>query len=177
MNLGRYDSALHLFDVLYEQNKQDARIAMGRAVTLQKLGRFDEAMDMYEILAGLEPKNIEIQVNMLGLLGTRYPAIALRRLVNLYEKNKSHVGLTAQLAISYAKTGDIPSALRYLGAAASIEPQNANHIYNMAIISDHAGRTKEAVQYYEQALEIDTIYGAGRTIPRDSVYERLAHIR
>lgn len=177
MDLGRFDAALHLFDILYEENKRDARVVMGRAVALQKLERFDEAMGMYEVLEGLDPKNVDIKVNMLGLLGTRYPSIALRRLLQLYETNKSHVGLTAQLAIAYANTGDAQSALRYLGAASAIDPQNASHLYNMAIITDRAGHKKEAVKYYEQALELDTIYGGGRTIPREAVYERLAHIR
>ncbi len=114
---------------------------------------------------------------MLGLLGTRYPAVALRRLIDLYGANQSHVGLTAQLAVAYAKSGDMNSALRYLGVAASMDPQNANHIYNMAIIADRSDQTKKAVQYYEQALEVDTVYGGGRSIPRDAVYQRLARIR
>ncbi|PCK00332.1 MAG: hypothetical protein COA45_00690 [Zetaproteobacteria bacterium] len=175
--LGRYDSALQMFDGLYSKNKKDVRILMGRAVSLQKLERFDEAMGMYEALSKIAPKNLEVKVNMLGLLGTRYPSIALRRLLDLHKKNQSHVGITAQVAIVSAQTGDSQMALRYLGMAASMEPKNANHIFNMAIISDRAGQAKDAVSYYEKALEIDTVYGAGRTIPRDSVYERLAQIR
>jgi len=58
-----------------------------------------------------------------------------------------------------------------------MEPNNANHYFNMGIIADQAGATREAVQYYELALETDTIHGGGRTIPRDQVYTRLAQIR
>ena len=175
--LGRYDSALQMFDGLYAKNKKDVRILMGRAVALQKLERFDEAMGMYEALSKLDSGNLEVKVNMLGLLGTRYPAVALRRLMDLHKNNQSHVGLTAQVAIVAAQTGDTATALRYLGMAASMEPQNANHVFNMGIIADRAGQAKQAVSYYEKALEIDTVYGAGRTIPRASVYERLAQIR
>ncbi|PCJ00273.1 MAG: hypothetical protein COB14_04780 [Alphaproteobacteria bacterium] len=175
--LGRYDSALQMFDGLYAKNKKDVRVLMGRAVALQKLERFDEAMGMYEALSKVDSGNLEVKVNMLGLLGSRYPAIALRRLMGLHKNNQSHVGLTAQTAIVAAQTGDTAMALRYLGMAASMEPKNANHVFNMGIISDRAGQAKQAVSYYEKALEIDTIYGAGRTIPRASVYERLAQIR
>ncbi len=177
MALGRFDSALLMFDALYEVNKKDPRILMGRAVALQKLTRFDDAMKTYEELSEIEPDNIDIKVNMLGLLGTRYPAIALRRLLNLYDANKNNIGLTAQIAVAYAKSGDARTALSYLGMAASMDPDNANHIFNMAVISDRSGDTKKAASYYEQALEIDTIHGAGRSIPRDVVYERLAQIR
>ncbi len=177
MSLGLNDSALQMFDDLYALNKKDSRILMGRAVVLQKIGRFDEAMQMYEKLSVLEPKNVDVKVNMLGLLSTRYPAVALRRLIELHNKNTSHTGLTAQIAVAYAQAGDVNSALKYLGVAASMEPNNANHLFNMAVISDRAGSKKQAISFYEKALEVDTIHGAGRTIPRDTVYERLAQIR
>ena len=177
MALGRYESAIMIFDDLYKKNKRDSRVLMGRAVVLQKLGRFDESMQMYEALSKVEPENLEAKVNMLGLLGKRYPSVALRRLLDLHENNRNHIGLTAQVAVAYAQTGDFDSALRYLGMAASMEPHNASHVFNMAIISDRAGDIKRAVSYYEDALEIDTVHGAGRSIPRDSVYERLSHLR
>ncbi len=177
MKLGRYDSALQLFDALYEINKRDSRVLMGRAVVLQKLGRFDEAMGVYEKLSKIEPDNLDVKINMLGLLSTRYPSVALRRLLDLHEKNRSNVGLMAQIAIAYANIGDSESALKYLGSAASMEPDNANHLYNMAVIADRSGDFKTAISYYEKALEVDTVHGAGRSIPRDVVYERLAQIR
>jgi tetratricopeptide (TPR) repeat protein len=177
MKLGRFDSSLDLFDALYEKNKKDSRILMGRAVVLQKLGRFDEAMGMYEELSKVEPDNVEVKVNMLGLLSTRFPSIALRRLLNLREENMSNIGLASQIAVCYAALGDFQEALRYMGSAASMEPNNANHLYNMAIVADRSGDKKQAVSYYEKALEIDSVHGGGRTIPRESVYERLAQIR
>jgi hypothetical protein len=33
------------------------------------------------------------------------------------------------------------------------------------------------VQFYEQALEVDSIYGGNRSIPRDAVFERLSRLR
>ena len=58
-----------------------------------------------------------------------------------------------------------------------MDPKNANLIYNMAVIADRSGDKKQAVSYYEQALEVDSVHGANRTIPREAVYERLAQIR
>ena len=175
--LGRYDSALLIFDNLYKTNKRDPRVLMGRAVVLQKLSRFDEAMGMYEELEAVDPDNIDVKVNMLGLLGTRFPAIALRRLMDLHVKHPSHVALTAQIAVIAAKAGDTEAAVKYLGMAASMEPQNASHLFNLAIIMERLGDKKQAISYYEKALEVDTIYGAGRSVPRDTIYERLAEIR
>lgn len=177
LNLGRYDSALQLFDVLHAENKRDSRVAMGRAVALQRLGRFDEAMGMYELVSELEPKNVDVKVNMLGLLATRYPAVALRRMLGLYEGNRGHAGLVAQIAVAYAQSGDVSSALQFLGVAASMEPNNANHLFNYAVVADRAGQKQKAIDYYERSLEVDTIHGGGRSIPRDAVYDRLSQIR
>lgn len=177
LNLGRYDSAVQMFDLLFDENKKDARVAMGRAVSLQRLGRFDEAMQMYEVVSELEPKNIDVKVNMLGLLASRYPAVALQRMLALYNDNRSNANLVAQIAIAYAQSGDSRSALQFLGTAASMEPRNANHLFNYAVIADRAGYTDKAIEYYERSLEVDTIHGGGRSIPRDAVYDRLVQIR
>ncbi len=177
MSLGLYDAAYEIYDELYHKNKKDSKVLLGRAVSLQKLERFDEAMSVYEELSLLEPENIEVQVNMLGLLGTRYPAIALRRLINLHQKHRDNVALTGQLAVAFAQSGDLESALKYLGMASSMEPKNAAHFFNMAVIADRAGSQQSAVQFYEKALEVDSIYGGGRSVPREVIYERLAKIR
>ncbi len=177
MKLGRYDAALDMYDQLYQKNKRDPRILMGRAVSLQHLGRFEAAIGAYEELSNIDPDNIEAKINMLGLMGTKYPSVALRRLLDLRDDMPNNAGIAAQIAVAQAQLGQYQEAMRYLGIASSIEPKNAGHIYNMAIIADRAGAKKEAIKYYEQALELDSIYGRGQTIPRESVYERLANIR
>ena len=58
-----------------------------------------------------------------------------------------------------------------------MEPQNATHLFNMAVIADRAGERDQAIQYYEEALETDTLYSAGKSIPRESVFQRLADLR
>ena len=177
LKLGFNDSALDMFEKLYEDNKRDQRVLMGKAVALQNLGRFDEAMKSYQELLNLSPDNPEVKVNMLGLMASRYPAIALRQLKDLRQDYPAHVGVVAQLAVTEANLGNFREAIKNLGIASSMEPSNASHIFNMAVIADRAGETGIAISYYEQALEVDTIHGGGRSIPREAVYERLAHIR
>lgn len=177
IKLGRHSSALEIYNSLYKKNKRDPQILMGRAVALQHLGLTEEAIAAYEELLDLRPNNMEAQTNMLGLLSEQFPAVALRKLKDLRTNHPDNVGLVAQMAITEARIGNFDSAMRYMGVAASMEPNNANHYFNMGIIADQAGATREAVKYYELALETDTIHGGGRTIPRDQVYTRLAQIR
>ncbi len=175
--LGRYDSALAMYDVLYEKNKRDPNVLMGRAVALQHTGQEGAAIHAYQELLDLKPNNLDAEVNMLGLMGKTYPAVAERRLLDLREKNPNNVTIVAQLAIVEAQLGRNDEAVRFLGMAAGMEPRNAAHLFNMAVIADRAGDKQNAVKYYEQALETDAIYGGSRSIPRDAIFDRLARLR
>lgn len=177
LKLGRISSALEIYNELYENNERDVQALMGRAVSLQKLGLIEEAIFAYEKLLDIKPGHVKARANMLGLMASKYPAVALRQLKDLRANNPDNVALVAQLGIAEARLGNLDSAIRYIGVAASMEPNNANHLYNMAIMADQAGAKKDAIRYYEQALEVDSIYGGGRSIPREAVYSRLAKLR
>jgi Flp pilus assembly protein TadD len=177
LDLGRYESALEMFDQLYKRNDRDGRILMGRAVAQQKLGRDDEAIVSYESLLEIAPENTNAVINLMGLIQKQYPSVAQRRLLDLQAKYPGNAGIAAQLGMTFAQTGDNNEALRFLGMAASLEPRNASHLYNMAVITDRMGNTARAISYYQQALEIDAVYGNGRSVPREAIYDRLAHLR
>lgn len=177
LKLGRYESALEIYERIYAADSRNAEALLGRAISYQRLNRSDEALGAYEELLGVDPSNVEAQINMLGLMGRRYPAVSLQRLLDLRESYPSNAGIAAQIAVVQAALGDYEQALQYLGIAAGTEPQNPAHVYNMAVIADRTGQAKVAVQYYEKALEVDTVYGGGRSIPREAIFERLAHLR
>ncbi|MCB1563730.1 MAG: tetratricopeptide repeat protein [Alphaproteobacteria bacterium] len=177
IKLGRYEAALEIYEGLYAKNRRDPNVLMGRAVALHNLGRTEEAIRAYEELLDIRPKNVEARINMLGVLGQKYPAVALQRLLKLYEDNPDNVGIVAQIAVVQAQMARYNEAIRYLGVAASMEPNNASHVYNMAVIADRAGNKKEAIRFYENALEVDTLSGAGQSIPRDVIFARLAQLR
>lgn len=176
MTLGLYDSALQLYEQLYAKDRKNPDVLLGRATALQYLGRDEDAMRAYEELIDLKPSNIEAQVNMLGLVGKRFPAVALERLKTLYEKNPANVMIPGQIAVMNGALGYYAEAIKYLGIAASLEPKNPTHYFNMAVIAEKSGQASEAVKYYEQALELDSVNG-GSGLPRDVIFDRLARLR
>jgi Flp pilus assembly protein TadD len=177
MKLGRYESALEMYERMYETNKRDPNILLGRATALQQMDRGEAAVQAYDELLALRPDNVEAQINMLGLMAKRYPAVALRRLLDLRDAHPNNVGVAAQIAVVQAELGKYDEAIQYLGIAAGMEPNNAAHLFNMAVIADRTGAKKDAMKYYEQALDVDTVYGGGRSIPREAVFERLSQLR
>jgi len=177
LDLKRYDSAVEMFDQLYAKNPRDPRILMGRAVALQNAGRSEAAIKTYEELLDINPNNADAMLNMLGLLRQQYPSVALRRLIDLHDRHPNNAGVAAQIGVTQADLGQPQEAMRYLGIASTLEPKNAQHIFNMAIIADRSGDTKGAIKYYEQALELDAVYASGRSLPRETVYDRLSTLR
>ncbi len=177
LKLGRYTSALEMYEQLYKKAPKNKQILMGLAVAQQYSGFKESAIATYEELLARDPKNTDATVNMLGLLKSEYPSVAYRKLRDLWDRNSQNPGLAAQLGLTSASIGNAQDAIRYLGIAATLQPENASHFYNMAVISDQAGATKDAVDLYQKALEVDISYGGGRTIPREQVYDRLAQLR
>lgn len=177
ITLGRIESALEIYNSILATNKRDPEALLGRAIALQQLGMVDEAIFAYETLLDFRPKNLEARVNMLGLMAQKYPSVALRQLMDLYEDHRENTGLIAQIGITQARLNNYQEALKFMGIAISMEPENARNYYTLAVIADQGGLHKDAVRYYEKALEVDTIYEGGRSLPRDAVYTRLAQIR
>ena len=165
----------HLF--FYKKDPKNKYVLLGLAVAQQNSGFTESAIATYEELLKIDPNNLNASLNMLGLLNQRYPAVAYRRLKELWSENTQNAGIAAQIGLTSASMGNIEEATRFLEIASTLEPGNATHYYNIAVIADRAGDYKGAVEYYQKALEVDITYGGGRTIPRDEVYDRLAHLR
>jgi Tfp pilus assembly protein PilF len=176
LDLRRYESALHMFEGLYKGNKRDQRVLMGRAVALQMTGQEEKAVQAYEELLDLSPKNPKVLVNLLGLISQQYPTVALERLGALYERFPGNAAIAAQMGLAEAGLNNYDSALRFIGIATSLEPGNAQHYFNLAVVYDHNREYKKAIAQYERSLEIDSMSRQG-TIKRDVIYDRLSRLR
>ena len=177
MSLGRYEAALDIYTELQGKFPKGPKTLLGKAVALQHLQREDEAIETYQKLLDIDPDNIDAHINMLGLVSQKYPAVALQRLENLRKKHPENLEIIGQVAFVQAQIGRYEGALKNFGVIASQEPQNAAHILNMAIVADKADMKQQAIAYYERALELDTIYGGGRSIAREQIFDRLATMR
>lgn len=177
LRLGRFEAALDLYTELYKANPRDGRILMGRAVALQKLDRIPEAIEAYEGVLDMNADNPEAIVNLMGLIRKEYPAVALEKLLVLQERHPRNPAIVAQLGIAYADAGNLEQATSTLNRAAALEPNNAQHYFNLAVVAERMKDRPRAIALYEKALETDAVYGAGRAIDRNMIYDRLTRIR
>jgi tetratricopeptide (TPR) repeat protein len=177
LKLGMPESALEIYEDLRLKYKKDPNVLHGLAMTQQKLGYTDRAIRTYEMLLDKYPDHVEARINMLGLMADLYPAVALRNLSDLMDEEPDNVAVMAQAAVIHARMGNYQEGLNLLGMAASLEPKNASHLFNMAVIADRGNNREKAIEFYEKALEVDTLYGSGSSIPRETIFGRLAQLR
>lgn len=177
LSLERYAAAIEMYEQLYKDFPKSHEVLMGLAVAQQQNGFTESAIATYEELLKHEPNNADAMANMLGLIKSQYPAVAYRRLQDLWQKNPNSPHIASELGMISASVQEYSEAVRYLDVAASLEPDNATHFYNLAVIYDRAGESKNAIEMYQKALQVDASYGGARTLDRDQVYDRLAQLR
>ena len=148
---------------------------MGRANAFQVLGRNVEAIEAYEEILDLDPNNTGAVVNLMSLVQAQNPQGAVQRLMTLQERYPTNAGVAAQLGLAFAQINRYEDALKYLGTAQSLAPNNALFSFNKAVIYDRMGQTSQAILMYEKALEQDAVYGGN--ISREAIYDRLAILR
>ncbi len=177
LKLGRYTSALEIYERLYSGNSKNPRVLMGLAVAQQISGFNESALATYEELLKVSPNDADATVNMLGLVSSQNPDNAYNLLSNMWAKNNRNPSIAAQLGLTAAELGEYETAIKYLGIASSMEPNNPNHYYNIAVVSDRAGMVKQAIEFYQKTLEMDASTSSGKKLSRDVVYDRLAKLR
>ncbi len=178
LKLGRYAAAMEMFEKLYKKNHRDPRILMGLAVAQQGAGFVESAARTYEDLLDVEPSNADAVVNLMGIMQAQYPSVTLQNLMELRDKYPTNPGIPAQIGLVNAQMSNYDDAMRYLEIAASMDPRNPSHIYNMAIIMDRKGDTRNAIPLYERALQLDASYGdTARALNREEIYDRLSTLR
>lgn len=178
LKLGRYAAAMEMFEQLHDRNPRDARVLMGLAVAQQGAGFTESASQTYESLLNVQPNNADAIVNLMGIMKAQYPSVTLQRLMELRNKYPMNAGVPAQIGLINAEMKNYGDALRFLEVAATMQPTNSSHLYNMAIVADHQGDTRSAIKYYERSLELDSAYGdAANSLPRDEIFDRLSVLR
>ncbi len=178
LKLGRYAAAMEMFEKLYKKNHKDPRILMGLAVAQQGAGFNESAASTYEDLLKIQPNNADAIINLMGLMKAQYPSVTLKKLMELRAKYPTNPGVPAQIALISSEQGDYANAIKFFEIAASMDPRNSSHIYNMAITTDKKGDVSKAIKLYERALELDSTYGdTASSLPREQIYDRLVVLR
>jgi predicted TPR repeat methyltransferase len=145
-----YQSAIDL-----RPDYTDAYYNLGLA--LNNAGRRPEAMNTYEALMALYPNHFGglFQLGCLWMQQRQYKTAAEKFL--LIEKNYPyHLETEMNLAACYLELGFLNDAkIRYSGVL-DHSPTDTQALFNLGVISMREGQFKEAIEFYLQAVKIDT---------------------
>lgn len=175
--LGRYESALTLYEQAIRERPQDAFVWKGHALTLLALGREVEAKQSFQKLMTVVSKDGASVAGMMDVIRLFDPHQALDYLIEVNRASPGNDKVLAEIGITLSEMGDQERAMGYLENAIAINPNNPLYLFNIAVSYDRAEQTNEAVYYYQKALEADAAYHNAEKLDRAAIYDRMASLR
>jgi Flp pilus assembly protein TadD len=115
--------------------------------------------------------------NMLALLGRAEPNQALAQLEDMRKTHPNSAAVVAQLAGLYAGQGMLDRAIANAKQAVEMAPDNLFYVYNLAILHDRGGRSRDAAVAYREVLQrVGGGESGGLSLPVADIQSRLAYL-
>lgn len=134
-----------------------------------------DAMNTYQRLLDLNPRDVEALTNYMGLVQKQDPEEALIRLNSLAEQYPDNAAVMGQLGMVHANMMDTPQAFQYFEKAIALDGTNPVYPFNVAVLYDRLGTTTKAYDAYKMTLALMSDYpNRAGNIPADVVRGRLS---
>ena len=134
---------------------------LGLAASAMRLGETQRARELYEQALRVAPNDAQATAGWLGLVSGSEPLRAeseikflLRRLPNVADL---HFAL-GNVYIKQSKWGDAQQAF---ATAATLDPSNADYMFNLAVSHDQMGNRNKALDAYRTAQQLAAVKRAG----------------
>ncbi len=172
---GQIEGAIALYRRVLDVEPNNKQALFGLATAYHRNGQSAEAREAYIKLLSLDANNWSAMNNFLVLTGEEAPESALKELQRLEQLNPEFSPIPAQIGMVYIKLGRLDDAVKYLGRAVQLTPDNLAYRYNLAVLLDHLGYRQQAARLYRQLLQAGL---AGKELPESSrnIQDRLSFI-
>lgn len=176
---GQFDLAQRNYDLVLRSDPKNTDALLGLATIAFSRGESDRAYQYY--LAALEsnPTNATAQAGLIATGGQSDPGLAESRLKTALSGQPDSSALHFALGNLYARQARWGEAQQAFFNAYSIEPDNADFIFNQAVSLDHLHQTRLAAQYYRMALDTADRDGIARPVAfdREQVRTRIRQLQ
>jgi Flp pilus assembly protein TadD len=135
-----------------EPNNRDA--LLGLAAIDVRSGQLEAAEARYLKLLEIDPRDSQAVAALVGLRGQLDPVAAESRLKTLIATQPDVAQLYFSLGNQFGQQSRWPEAQAAYFKAYSIDPQNADFAFNLAISLDQLRQKKPALEYYQRALAL-----------------------
>ncbi|MDO8465068.1 MAG: tetratricopeptide repeat protein [Gallionella sp.] len=151
---GNTDVAQQLYREILDRNARNTDALLGLAVIAQQRGEDTLASQYYSHALALDPRNAVANAGMSTLTADDSSE---SRLKTLLDEQKDSAILHFALGNRYAEQSRWDKAQQTYFNAYTLEPDNAEFAFNLAVSLDHLGQGKLAAQYYQRALQLDQV--------------------
>jgi tetratricopeptide (TPR) repeat protein len=135
-----------------EPRSRDA--LLGLAAIEVRNGELDAAESRYVRLLEMDPRDSQATAGLVALRGRLDPVAAESRLKTLIASQPDVAHLYFSLGNQYAQQARWTEAQAAYFRAYSIDPENADFAFNLAVSLDQLRQKKPALEYYQRALAL-----------------------
>ena len=152
---GRYADSLKNYKQIIETEKYNPDAWLGMAANYIKLGDYALARQSYRRLLNFDPDNSYAQAGMAMLTEAKYLPQQEAELKSLIQQQPNAAHLYFALGALYGKNNQWAAAQSAYFKAWSLENNNPDYAYNLAVSLDHIGQNKSALKFYQKALQLN----------------------
>jgi Tfp pilus assembly protein PilF len=153
-----------------EPNNRDA--LLGLAAIDVRRGQLESAEARYLRLLESDPRDSQAVAGLVALRGRLDPAGSESRLKTLIANQPESAHLQFALGNQYAQQSRWSEAQAAYFKAFSIDPENADYAFNLAVSLDQMHQRKPALDYYQRALAL-----AGKRAPTFDLAQARARVQ
>ena len=127
---------------------------LGLAAIDVRSGQFESAESRYVKLLDTDPRDTHALASLLAMRGQLDPLAAESRLKNLLQNQPESAPLHFSLGNQYAQQSRWTEAQSAYFKAYSVDPENADYAFNLAVSLDQLHQKNLALDYYQRALSL-----------------------
>lgn len=149
---GRVDDARRDYEHVLRDDARNTDALLGLATIAARQGQIEKAHAFYLHALESDPNDATAQAGLISTRGQANADFSESRLKTALSGHPDSPALHFALGNLYARQERWGEAQQSYFQAYSIEPDNADFIFNLAVSLDHLNQNKLAAQYYRMAL-------------------------
>jgi tetratricopeptide (TPR) repeat protein len=147
-------SARQIYQNLLQRDPNNRDALLGLAAIDIKTRDYETAEARYLRLLELDPRDGHAQAGLLALRGQMDPVASESRIKNLLATQPESAHLYFALGNQYALQSRWSEAQQAYFKAFTVDPDNADYAFNLAVSLDHLRQKGPALEYYRRSLAL-----------------------
>ncbi|MDR2967929.1 MAG: tetratricopeptide repeat protein [Methanobacteriaceae archaeon] len=152
-----YHMALSYYDSILNENEEDSYNLLEKAIILEKLGKFDESLDICDKLLKEDSNDAETLFTKAYSLGKSGRVDESIKIFNRILKLKhDDAKILDNMGWILCENRKFEESLPYFNKALKLDPNNFNTLYNKGNALEKLNKYQKALEYYDKVLTINS---------------------